>query len=193
MNDKNDRRSQRTRQLISNAFVELLLEKGYETMSIRDVIERANVGRSTFYSHFKDKEELFVSQLDQLLEALNRHLPQEHIEKNPYFPSLGLFQHIQEQQKLFRALSWTSGVDILTKHLQKSMSEKIEERLRSNAQTYEIPVPVMANFLAGSFLTLVKWWLDNKMPYSPVQMDVMYCELAVNGIATKAVSVTSAQ
>jgi len=83
MNDKNDRRSQRTRQLISDAFVELLLEKGYEAMSIRDVIERANVGRSTFYSHFKDKEELFVSQLDRLLEALSRHLPQEHVEQNP--------------------------------------------------------------------------------------------------------------
>ena len=193
MNDKNDRRSQRTRQLISDAFVELLLEKGYEAMSIRDVIERANVGRSTFYSHFKDKEELFVSQLDRLLEALSRHLPQEHVEQNPFFPSLGLFQHIQEQQKLFRALSWTSGVDILTKHLQKSMSEKIEEKLKSSGQAYEIPVPVMANFLAGSFLTLVKWWLDNKMPYSPGEMDVMYCELAVNGIATKAVSVTPTQ
>lgn len=193
MNDKNDRRSQRTRQLISDAFVELLLEKGYEAMSIRDVIERANVGRSTFYSHFKDKEELFVSQLDRLLEALSRHLLQEHVEQNPFFPSLGLFQHIQEQQKLFRALSWTSGVDILTKHLQKSMSEKIEEKLQSSGQTYEVPVPVMANFLAGSFLTLVKWWLDNKMPYSPGEMDVMYCELAVNGITTKAASVTSTQ
>lgn len=193
MNDKNDRRSQRTRQLISDAFVELLLEKGYEAMSIRDVIERANVGRSTFYSHFKDKEELFVSQLDRLLEALSRHLPQEHVEQNPFFPSLGLFQHIQEQQKLFRALSWTSGVDILTKHLQKSMSEKIEERLKSSGQTYEVPVPVMANFLAGSFLTLVKWWLDSKMVYSPEEMDAMYRELAVNGIAAKAVSVTPTQ
>lgn len=193
MNDKNDRRSQRTRQLISDAFVELLLEKGYEAMSIRDVIKRANVGRSTFYSHFKDKEELFVSQLDRLLEALSRHLPQEHVEQNPFFPSLGLFQHIQEQQKLFRALSWTSGVDILTKHLQKSMSEKIDEKLKSNKQTYEVPTPVMANFLAGSFLTLVKWWLDNKMSYSPGEMDVMYCKLAVNGIATKTVSVTPTQ
>lgn len=193
MNDKNDRRSQRTRQLISEAFVELLLEKGYEAMSIRDVIERANVGRSTFYSHFKDKEELFVSQLDRLLEALSRHLPQEHVEQNPFFPSLGLFQHIQEQQKLFRALSWTSGVDILTRHLQKSMSEKIEERLKSSGQTYAVPVPVMANFLAGSFLTLVKWWLDNKMVYSPEEMDAMYRELAVNGIATKAISVTPTQ
>lgn len=193
MNDKNDRRSQRTRQLISEAFVELLMERGYEAMSIRDVIERANVGRSTFYSHFKDKEELFVSQLDRLLEALSYHLPQEHVEQNPFFPSLGLFQHIQEQQKLFRALSWSSGVDILTRHLQKSMSEKIEEKLKASGQIYEVPVPVMANFLAGSFLTLVKWWLDNKMVYSPEEMDVMYRELAVNGIATKAVSVTPNQ
>lgn len=184
MNDKNDRRSQRTRQLISDAFVELLLEKGYEAMSIRDVIERANVGRSTFYSHFKDKEELFVSQLDRLLEALSRHLPQEHAEQNPFFPSLGLFLHIKEQQKLFRALSWSSGVDILTKHMQKSMSEKIEEKLKSGAHTYEVPIPVIANFLAGSFLTLVKWWLDNKMTYSPEEMDGMYRSLALAGTKT---------
>jgi len=72
-------------------------------------------------------------------------------------------------------------VDILTKHLQKSMSEKIEERLKSSTQRYEVPVPVMANFLAGSFLTLVKWWLDNKMPYSPGEMDVMYRKLVISG------------
>jgi AcrR family transcriptional regulator len=182
MNDKNDRRSQRTRQLISDAFVELLLEKGYDAMSIRDVIERANVGRSTFYSHFKDKEELFASQLDRLLETLSRHLPL-HVEQNPYFPSLGLFQHIREQQKLFRALAWTSGMDVSTRHLQKSMTEKIEKKLRADGKTYQIPIPVMANFLAGSFLTLVKWWLDNKMIYSPEEMDAMYRSLALPGIS----------
>lgn len=182
MNDKNDRRSQRTRQLIGDAFVDLLLEKGYEAMSIRDVIERANVGRSTFYSHFKDKEELFASQLDRLLETLSRHLPL-HVEQNPYFPSLGLFQHIQEQQKLFRALAWTSGMDVSTRHLQKSMTEKIEEKLRSDGKTYLVPIPVMANFLAGSFLTLVKWWLDNKMVYSPEEMDAMYRSLALAGVS----------
>lgn len=182
MNDKNDRRSQRTRQLISDAFIELLLEKGYEAISISDVIERANVGRSTFYSHFKDKEELFASQLDRLLETLSRHLPL-HVEQNPFFPSLGLLQHIQEQQKLFRALSWTSGMDVSTRHLQKSMSEKIEEKLKADGKTYQVPIPVMANFLAGSFLTLVKWWLDNKMAYSPEEMDAMYRKLALAGIS----------
>lgn len=179
MIDKNDRRSQRTRRALGDAFVELLMEKGYDAISIKDVIERANVGRSTFYSHFADKDELFVGQLDRLMELLGQHIPQEHAESNPFFPSLGLFQHIKQQQKLYRILTWGSGVDVLTRHLQKTMSEKIEEHLSANGQTYDVPPPIIANFLAGSFLSLVKWWLDNKTNYSPEQMDEMFRKLAL--------------
>jgi AcrR family transcriptional regulator len=182
MNDKKDRRSQRTRRLISEAFVELLLEKGYDAITIREVIERANVGRSTFYSHFKDKEELFASQLDRLMELLSQHVPPGLSEQNPYFPSLGLFQHIQQQHKLYRILTWGSGAEVLTRHLQKTMSEKIEERLISGRRAHEAPIPVIATFLAGSFLALVKWWLDNRMAYSPEEMDAMYRSLALAGI-----------
>jgi AcrR family transcriptional regulator len=182
MQDKNDRRSQRTRQALGDAFVELLMEKGYDALSIKDVIERANVGRSTFYSHYAGKDELFVGQLNRLMELLSEHIPHEHTEGNPFFPSLGLFQHIKQQQKLYRILAWGSGVDVLTKHLQKSMTEKIEQRLLQDGQIYEIPTPIIANFLAGSFLSLVKWWLDNKMIYSPEQMDVMFQKLALAGI-----------
>lgn len=179
MIDKNDRRSQRTRQALGDAFVELLMERGYDAISIKDVIERANVGRSTFYSHYADKDELFVGQLDRLMELLGQHIPQEHTEGNPFFPSLGLFQHIKERQKLYRILAWGSGVDVLTQHLQKSMTEKIEQRLLRPGQVYEIPTPIIANFLAGSFLSLVKWWLDNKLAYSPEQMDEMFQKLAL--------------
>ena len=182
MNEKNDRRSQRTRQALGDAFVELLMEKGYDTLSVKDVIERANVGRSTFYSHYADKDELFVGQLDRLMELLSQHVPQTHAEENPFFPSLGLFQHIKQQQKLYRILTWGSGVEVLTRHLQKSMTEKIEERLLANGKTYDVPVPVIANFLAGSFLSLVKWWLDNKLIYSPEEMDKMYRKLALTWI-----------
>jgi len=184
MNDKNDRRSQRTRQALGDAFVELLMEKGYDALSIKDIIERAIVGRSTFYSHYADKDELFVGQLDRLMELLSQHVPQAHAEENPFFPSLGLFQHIKQQQKLYRILTWGSGMDVLTKHLQKTMSQKIEERLLVNGQAYDVPAPIIANLLAGSFLALVKWWLDNKMIYSPAEMDEMYRRLALAGIAS---------
>jgi AcrR family transcriptional regulator len=182
MKVKNDRRSQRTRQALGDALVELMMERGYDSISIRDIIERANVGRSTFYAHYADKEELFVSQMDRLMDLLSQHIPQEPSAGNPFFPSLGLFQHIKQQWKLYKILAWGSGVDVLTKHLQKSMTEKIEQRLLAGGQTYEVPVPVIANFLSGSFLSLVKWWLDNKMLYSPEQMDEMFQKLALAGI-----------
>jgi len=183
MKDKNDRRSLRTRQALGDALVELMMEKGYEAISVKDIIERANVGRSTFYSHYADKEELFVGQLDRLVELLSQHVPQDTPDGNTFFPSLGLFIHIKEQWKLYRILAWGSGVDLLTRHLQKSLSEKIEERLSAGGQSYEVPLPVMANYLAGSFLSLVIWWLDNKMVYSPEQMDDMFRNLALPGVA----------
>lgn len=70
-------------------------------------------------------------------------------------------------------------MDVLTKHLQKSMADMIEERLLENSRNYDVPVPVIADFLAGSFLSLVKWWLDNKMTYSSEEMDEMYRKLAL--------------
>ena len=182
MNDKNDRRSQRTRQALGDALVELMMEKGYDAISIKDIIDRANVGRSTFYSHYADKDALFVGQLDRLMNLLNRHVPQDHAEQNPFFPSLGLLQHIKEQWKLYRILAWGSGIDVLTKHLQKLLSEKIEEGLLADGKNYEVPVPVLANFLSGSFLSLVKWWLDNKMAYSPEQIDEMFQKLALRSV-----------
>jgi len=179
MNDKNDRRSQRTRQAIGDAFVELMMEKGYDAISIKDIIERANVGRSTFYSHYADKEALFAGQLDRLVELLSQHIPQEHTEANPFFPSLGLLQHIHEQRQLYKMLTWGSGADVLVQHLQNSLSQMIEESLTASGRSFDVHLPVIANFLSGSFLSLVKWWLDNKTTYTPEQMDEMYRKLAL--------------
>ena len=182
MENKNDRRSQRTRQALGDALVELMAEKGYDAISIKDIIERANVGRSTFYSHYVDKDELFVRQMDRVMDMLSQHVPPDVPDGNPFFPSLGLFQHIQEQWKLFKSHAWGTGIDILTKRMQKSLSEKIEGRLVASGQTFEVPVTVIANFLAGSFLSMLRWWMDNKMTYTPEQMDEMFCKLALPGI-----------
>ncbi|MBI5934604.1 MAG: TetR/AcrR family transcriptional regulator [Chloroflexi bacterium] len=184
MNDKSDRRSQRTRQAIGEAFHHLMMEKGYEAVSIKDIIDRANVGRSTFYAHFADKDDLFASQLDFMLEMLIQHTSQEVSEENPFFPSLGLFQHVQQQWKLYKILSWESN-SLHTQHLQKSISAKIEARLLASGRNLDVPPLVAANFIAGGLLSLLKWWLDNKMIYSPEQMDEMFRKLAVRGIAQR--------
>jgi AcrR family transcriptional regulator len=182
MKVKNDRRSQRTRQALHDALFDLMARKGYEAISVKDIIERANVGRSTFYAHYATKDELLASQLDRLVEVIIQHAPQELSEENPFFPGLGLFRHVQEQWKLYKILSHESGMNLHTQQLQKSISERIEQRLLAGDHAFELPVPVVANFLAGSLLSLLKWWLDNKMPYSPEQMDEMFRKLTLPGI-----------
>lgn len=180
MSDKNDRRSQRTRQLLSEALVALIREKDYNTITVSDIIERANIGRSTFYAHYRDKDDLFVGELDRVIEVLSHRIPNQ--EESPFFPSLGLFRHVGEEYELYKALLWTPGIDLLIKHLQKSLSDRIEQGLQKSGREFDIPLPILADFMAGSFLTLLKWWLENKMIYSPEEMDKIFQGLTMAGI-----------
>ena len=182
MKDKYDRRSQRTRHLVGEAFVQLLKEKGYSAITVSDIIERANIGRSTFYSHYRDKDDLFVAQLDRVIEMLSHHMPTQG--DIPFFPSLGLFRHVGEEYELYKAIVWTPGIDLFVKHLQTSLSHRIEDGLRKGDNAFDIPLPIVANFIAGSFLTLLKWWLENKMNYSPEEMDKIFRRLTLAGIET---------
>ena len=185
MSEKKDRRRQRTRHLLSQAFVELLREKGYNAITVSDIIDRANIGRSTFYSHYRDKDDLFVNELDRVIEALSHQIPEQ--EEMPFFPSLGLFRHVGEQYELYKALLWTPGIDLLIKHMQKSLSHRIEQGFQKSQMKSEVPIPIIANFIAGSFLTLLKWWLENKMVYSPEKMDDIFKKLTLAGMEAQEV------
>jgi AcrR family transcriptional regulator len=183
MSGKQDRRRQRTRHLLSAAFIQLLKEKGYSAITVSDIIERADIGRSTFYSHYRDKDDLFVNELDRVIELLNHRIPNQ--EGMPFFPSLGLFQHVGEEYELYKALVWTPGIDLLIKHLQVSLRHRIEEGLQKDGRNFDLPLPILATFIAGGFLTLLKWWLENKMIYSPEEMDTIFKRLTTAGIENR--------
>lgn len=185
MSDKQDRRSQRTRHLVGEAFVQLLKEKGYSAITVSDIIERANIGRSTFYSHYRDKDDLFVAQLDRVIDVLSHHMTNQR--EIPFFPSLGLFRHVGEEYELYKAIVWTPGIDLFIKHLQTSLSHRIEQGFQESERKLEVPIPLVANFIAGSFLTLLKWWLENKMVYSPEHMDDIFKKLTMTGIEAQEV------
>ena len=182
MNVKKDRRSQRTRHLLSKAMVELIREKDYNSITVSDIIDRANVGRSTFYAHYRDKEDLFVGELDRVIDVLSKGILRESHDENSLFPSLGLFRHAGEEHELYKALAWGPGIDLLFKHVQKSLSDKIEQSLKESGKKFNVPIPILANYIVGSFLTLLKWWLDNKMVYSPEQMDEVFKKLTLPGV-----------
>jgi len=107
-----DRRIRRTRQALQGALVTLMAEKGYEAVTVQDVIDRADVGRSTFYAHYSDKSVLLQDSLERVRETMRPEpLTVSPDRRRPLSFSLPMLQHVSEQQNLLRALLVRPGTD----------------------------------------------------------------------------------
>lgn len=180
---KQDRRSQRTQQALMDALISLLAVRHYDEISINEIIERANVGRSTFYAHYQTKDDLLKSGFDRVLDMLIQHVSFGEADHRLRLDSAPLFRHAQGHYEIYRTLVWGSGYGLLTEDGHAALSAKFEDAFRrflSGKPEPDVPVTVLANVLAGSVLLLLKWWLDNKMPYSPERMDEILQRLVVS-------------
>lgn len=184
MQDKADRRSDRTRQAINQALIELMLEKPYAAISVQDIVERANVGRSTFYAHYQHKDDLLSSQLRRLVEALGQKVNAES--QQSLFPSLDLLRHVQSHYALYKAVViWGPGLEFVMKTFQTNISKGIEAELAkqlTEEQRSSLPLVAVSNYVAGAFLTLLNWWLENGMIHSPEYMDGLFRQLVLPGV-----------
>jgi AcrR family transcriptional regulator len=185
-NTKTDRRSLRTRQLLSAALVELMLQKRYDEITVQDIIDRANVGRSTFYAHYLDKDDLLISDFTRVLDALSDHMHQRKPGELGGPPSLTLFfEHVQAHRHLYKALVRGGGIELLYKKGHERLRQNIEQHLRELAPAGETDaalLPLVADYLAGSILHLLKWWLDHETPYTPAQLDALFHRLVLPGV-----------
>lgn len=184
--DKQDRRSQRTRRLVSSAMMELLLEKSYGAITVQNLLDRAGVGRSTFYAHYFDKEDVLASIAEQMLETFGQQLSQRDVGQG-IVPSLELFQHVylHPQRQHFQAMLRGHAGELLWETGQALLCRKIEQVLANacaEKRSPSIPLAVVAQYLAGAFLSLFKWWLEAEMPYTPEQMDSIFQQLALPGV-----------
>jgi len=184
-NAKEDRRTKRTRQLLGDALVELMLEKRFDDITIQDILDRADIGRSTFYAHYTDKEHLLMSQIESLIHQLDEYTTKKGYLHNGLLPSLELFRHVQQQRRLMQAFVWGRGAEMLTRNFQGQVSKVIEQNLLSltgDQVDFSVPLPVVANFVASTFLMLLRWWFDDDMRHTPEQMDEMFQKLVMPGI-----------
>ena len=187
MPEKNeDRRIQRTRKLLQEALLALILEKGYEEVTVQDVIDRANVGRSTFYAHFQDKEGLLLSEFETFETMFEQHLSsQPAADTSPWSLSLVMFQHAQGNLPLYKALAGKQGGSLALAHLQKYLSALLRAHLReqfSKRDHVQVPPEILAHYLISAFMSLLTWWLDNNMPYSAEGMNEMFRRLTQPGV-----------
>lgn len=179
-----DRRTQRTREALIHALLDLIQDKHYDQISVQDIVEHANVGRSTFYAHFENKDDLLNSGFEHLLDSLVQWIKLDE-EDQFVFDTAMLFQHAYGHYEIYRTLIWGTGFKLLIEDGHAALSEKIEARLRSILPTQKVenrPLPVLSYAIAGVLLALLKWWLDNKMPYPPEQMNEIFQRLMMPGI-----------
>jgi AcrR family transcriptional regulator len=177
---KADRRSQRTYHLVSSAFVELQLEKPYE-----DILDRAGIGRTTFYAHYCDKDDVLESVTGQILEEFTHQIARSPARQR-VVPSLELFEHIyQSPHRHLRVLMRGHASEHLWQALQTALCRAIEPALSTlcaEKRSPPISLPVVSLYLASAFLTLRKWWLGADMPYPPEQMENVFQQLALPGV-----------
>jgi AcrR family transcriptional regulator len=196
LEDKTDRRSQRTRRLLTAALVELMFEKRFDAISVQDILDRADIGRSTFYGHFSSKEALLYSSLGDMLHGLELHMAEEGESQGAgdsqdgglvLLPSLGLFRHVKQHQRLYRALFSSSSLEPMTQTLQQQLAQIVERNLGaratvSPARPPAVPLPILADFVAGAFLTLLRSWLEGNDAYTPEQVDAMFQQMVLPGV-----------
>jgi AcrR family transcriptional regulator len=187
-NGKIDRRVQRTRQALHEALTALILEKRYDKITVQDIIERANVGRSTFYAHFLDKEDLLVKSLAMFSDELNAHLEtseHEGEEAEHMLHSLIFFRHAYLHHHLYKAMLEGGGADVLLeagrRHLREDIQNHLGELFPDEASA-DIPFPVITNFLAGGMLSVLMGWLDDGRPFPPEEINAMFQQLATDGV-----------
>lgn len=182
-NNDEDRRTVKTRQAIQDALFSLMQEKQYNKITIQDIIDRANIGRSTFYSHFATKDELLFHSIGHLMEILNQYMV-NYIEmegdKPRLVPVVELFEHIKENFKLMKGLLKSDSADLFFDKAQGYWNSKIEDylgtKLPKNKEN-RVPVAILVNHISSTLIHLLRWWVDNKMPYTPLQMDQYFQEL----------------
>ena len=185
---KQDRRIRRTHQLLRDAFVALLKEKRYEDVSVQDIIERADVARSTFYVHYLDKEDLLVGRWGVFASNLGVHadrLKHEESDGHSILSTLGWFRQIRAQEYLLKIIAKDPALDLAMKTLHGILLEDMQIRIQSHLPENgngSIPSSLVIDYLAGSLMTLLKWWVKQGMSYPPERMDEIFQQLVMRGV-----------
>jgi len=182
---KPDERIRRTHERLGSALMELIQEKPIDDVTVQEVLDRASVGRSTFYLHFSDKNDLLLSQLEKFLEKMSTALSIRKEESHRVVPVSELFAHIGNQKKIYRALADSGRLIDFFDLAQGYFSRGIEQRLKESKRLPKLPqreLAARAFALAGSLLSLLRWWLDRGAKEPTGEMDELFHRMVWNGL-----------
>ena len=182
---KPDLRIRHTCERLGSALLTLILERQFDDVTVQDVLDRASVGRSTFYLHYRDKDDLLLSQLEMFRETMSTALSIRKEESHRVVPVAELFAHTVNQKKLYGAVADSGRLNEFFDLAQAYFVRGIEQRLTECKRLSNLPQPELgarASALAGSTLSLLRWSLDRGTKESPRAMDELFHRMVWNGL-----------
>jgi AcrR family transcriptional regulator len=182
--EKMDKRVRRTQEALRSALLELIVERSYEKLSVQHILDRASVGRATFYLHYRSKEDLLRRSLDQLRE----HLIQEcqsaskskAPSKSPLGFSLAFFRHVDSHRRLYRAIVGRESGAIVDRQMRRLLADLVKEVVPTGQRERSgIKAEMVAQYVAGALMSIVTWWLDRNIKLSSAEIDSAFLQMTV--------------
>jgi len=175
---KPNRRAQRTRALLENALLGLIRRKPYEAITIQDICAAADVGRSTFYVHYRSKDDLKRQGLEHLRSELAEAQSSAAAGARLTF-SLPMFEHARAHLEDYRALKRSRGGKVVIGRIREILSERVCAELATcGVGGQKMDAGLMREYLVGAYLAVLTWWLDDGARIAPAAVDSMFRRLA---------------
>jgi AcrR family transcriptional regulator len=181
MPKKDDRRIQRTRKALRDALRSLVLDRGYDDLSVQDITDKANLGRATFYLHYREKDEL----LEDLLREFSQSFAQRQGSKISFSDRKvvqSMFEYAEDYYDFYRIMAIGKGGMIGMRKMQAIIRETYAQFLdtieTASGGKFTVPRAFLDNFMASSLMSTIFLWLDQDMPYTPTEMADMFLKLA---------------
>jgi AcrR family transcriptional regulator len=181
-----DIRVRRTRRMLHQALLELTAERGYEAITVQDVLARAEIARSTFYAHFRDKDDLLLAGFKEMSGYLPDslfNLPQPATDACPPF-GVVLFRHVGERRQLARALISSSSGRIVSDHLRNLIVVAARKWLSGLPEPAPgaVPTELVVQHVASALFGLLVWWVDHDFPHTEEAMGEAAQALVMRGL-----------
>ncbi|MGA2537168.1 MAG: TetR/AcrR family transcriptional regulator [Terracidiphilus sp.] len=178
-----DRRVRHTRDVLGDALLELMQEKEFDEITVQHVLDRAGVGRSTFYAHYSDKNDLFLSDVEDFFEVMSTLLTRKGAPLDRVAPVCEFATHIGEVRELYSTLVAAGKMRDVLELGQGFFARSIEERLRmADVELAPMLLKARAQALAGAMLALLTWWVDHGSAASPEELDAQFHQMVWSGI-----------
>jgi len=173
-----DRRIQKTQRALREALTTLIGEKPYDDIAVKEILDRANVGRSTFYMHFRDKDELLLSGIHDIIGVLQAPTQSSKEHERILWFSLPVFEYHYQHRHVGSDKIGARGRAILHEHLRKVLAGNIadvfKKEVRAGRKSGRIPQDLLSGYVASTFVLVLNWWVDHRMPMPPKQIDEVF-------------------